>query len=115
VPVAHARERRIFHPVYGYTGILDGIFTVDDTPTRILIDIKTGDPSDAAAHLQTAAYAAAWDYEHPEQLITNRWAIWLQPAQRKQYTVVPYESYEDFTVFQACLCVYNHQKKRRLP
>lgn len=113
--VAHARERRIYHPTYHYTGILDGVFLRANE--RILLDIKTGDPEDAAGHLQTAAYEAGWNIEHPDEKIDFRWAVWLRPDRAVPYTIINYsmraDGYLDFAKFQACLTVYNEQPERR--
>lgn len=118
VPLAHGRERRVFHPVYWYTGTLDGIFFETDKPDWLILgDIKTGDPEDAAAHLQTAAYERAWVREHPSLPIRERVSFWLQPGKRIPYKRVNYseraEAHQDFAVFEAALCVYNNQAGRR--
>lgn len=118
VAVAHARERRLFHPVYFYTGILDGVFLRG--PKRVLVDIKTGDPESAAAHLQTAAYESAWNFLHPDHPIDERCAIWLQPRRAIPYSIVDYSNatqrphaWQDFQKWAAALCVYNEQPGRR--
>lgn len=120
-PVAHARERLLYHPVLHYCGRMDGVFMCDTgarrKPKRILVDIKNGDPDDAAAHLQTAAYEAAWMVEHPDQPIDERWAVWLRPDRAVPYTIIDYsarpEAPRDFGKFCACLTVYNEQPGRR--
>jgi hypothetical protein len=68
-----ARERRVFHPGDFYCGTLDGVFA-RPSGLVVLIDIKLGDPFDAAAHLQTAAYQAAFAIDHPDIAIHERWA-----------------------------------------
>jgi len=117
-PVLHGRERRVYHPVYHYTGILDGVFEQFLVPfgiKRILVDIKTGDPRDAAADLQTSAYQHAYEYE-TKLRIDERWAVWLRPGMRVPYKVTPYSEWPDadmhFPTFLACLTVYNEQVKR---
>jgi hypothetical protein len=118
VPLTGTREQRVYHPVYHYTGIIDGVFSLaSDTTARILLDIKTGNPDDAAAHLQTAAYAEAWASMHPEECITARWAVWLRPDRSVPYSIVDYsarpDAYADFQRFLACLTVYTEQPARR--
>ena len=119
VALAHARERRVYHPGQNYTGILDGIFMrfKGYKQQRILLDLKTGDPESAAAHLQTAAYEAAWNLAHPDQKVNERWAVWLRPGRPVQYTIINYtaapDAWQDFARFQAVLCTYNEQPSRR--
>lgn len=116
VPLARARERRVYHPTYGYTGILDGVFTDAAGAQRILIDIKTGDPTAAAAHLQTAAYEEAWNVERPGQPVTDRWAVWLVPRSRIPYRIFDYgqrpDAYAHFSTFLACLTVYREIQRK---
>ena len=110
------RERRVYHPTYEYAGILDGIFYSHQTGHRVLIDIKTGNPEDAAAHLQTAAYAEADQHTYGEQ-IEERWAVWLRPDKLVPYTIFNYSSrpdaYLDFNKWLACLTVFREQPIRR--
>ena len=115
--LAHARERRVYHPARGYTGILDGIFVRPATGKTILIDLKTGDPESSACHLQMAAYEDAWVLEHPETPIDERWAVWLRPERVIPYTIINYSARPDHWFdserFVACLTVYNEQPERR--
>ena len=105
------RERRLYHEKYDYVGIMDGVFSVGFD--RVLVDIKTGDPNDAAAHIQTAAYVAAWELA-TDVRITKRWAIWLKPGLRVPYRVFDYSAqYLDLQKWLACLTVYNEQPTRR--
>lgn len=120
VPVS--RERFLYNPIHRYAGITDGVFEQDNAPSlrrpRILVDLKTGDPNDGAAHLQTAAYEQAYAF-CGGGTIDERWAIWLQPDARVPYRVVNYSAPErwqaayDFQVFLSALCVYNNQPGRR--
>lgn len=115
VPLAHGRERQVFDPVHWYTGILDGVFAGPEDGLTLL-DIKTGDPNDAAAHLQTAAYARAWESDARAHAypIRRRWAVWLKPGRRIPYEIKDYtKRTQDFAIFAACLCAYNHQPARR--
>ena len=117
VPVV--RERQVYHPLYHYTGIMDGIFARTNMPDdwRVLLDLKSGDPDDAAAHLQTAAYEGAYLAEHPNARIDERWAVWLRPGLRVPYRTINYtarpEAYLDFRKFTAALTTYNEQPARR--
>ena len=106
------RERRVFHAIRYYCGTLDGIFETPDGQ-RVLIDIKTGNPDDAAAHLQTAAYQAAYSLEHPGERITARWSVQLQPELRMPYRIHEYRDFHDFRTFEACVCVFHEQPARR--
>jgi hypothetical protein len=111
-----ARERHLFHPVYVYCGIFDGVF-MHPTGGRILADLKIGDPEDAAARFQLAAYAAAYEHDHPDQPIDQRWAIWLCPERAVPYRITNYsaepDAWQDFHKFQAFLTTYHEQPGRR--
>jgi len=111
------RERRVLNLTYNYTGILDGIFHQNGTGKRILIDVKIGDPAAAGAHLQTAAYEAAYLAEHPDFTIDQRWAVRLCPELAIPYRITNYsdrrDAWRDFQKFQACLTVYAEQFVRR--
>lgn len=112
------RERRIFHPVHNYTGILDGIFATPGTNNkRVLLDLKLGDPNNAAAEFQTAAYEAAWALERPYEPINERWAVQLVPDRTVPYIVTNYsarhDAWQDFQKFLAFLTTYNNQAGRR--
>jgi hypothetical protein len=113
-----ARERRLFHPVYFYTGIMDGIFWRGGKQ-HVLIDIKTGDPEDSACHLQTAAYEAAWRSATGITHAIERWGVHLTPKNRIPYRIKDYSGREDgprdHGKWLACLCVYNEQRGRRKP
>ncbi len=117
VPIA--RERRLFHPVHKYAGTLDGVFEglVRDRLRRILVDIKLGDPKDAGAHLQTAAYEGAWMVENAGAPIHERWAVQLCPGETVPYRITNFsdrqDAWQDFQKFQACLTVYREQPARR--
>lgn len=111
------RERQIFDADFWYTGFLDGVFARKGQ--LILVDIKTGDPWDAAAHLQTAAYEKAWNRAQAvrQRTIDERWAIQLTPDRKVPYRVTNYSaepmSRLHFNKFAACLTVYFEQAARR--
>lgn len=114
-----ARERRVYHPLYRYTGILDGVFLYlsHGREKHVLLDLKLGDPDDAAAHLQTAAYETAYLKDHPGEHIDERWAVQLLPGKAIPYSITNYSARpaacRDFQLFMAALTVYNHQPARR--
>lgn len=107
------RERRVYHDKLGFCGTLDGIFEIVDTGQRILADLKIGDPEDAAAHLQTAGYEAAYRHEFPDERIDERWSIQLCPGLATPYRIQRYRDFRDFGKFQACLTVFHEQPARR--
>lgn len=115
VPIAHARERQVFSATHWYTGFLDGLFAYG--PLTVLVDLKTGDPDDAACHLQTMAYQLAWEAEHPDQRIDERWAIQLVPQARVPYRITNYTrrpgAHADLGKWLAALCTFNEQPGRR--
>jgi len=107
-----ARERLVFHPALNYAGTLDGIFERPDG-TKVLLDVKTGDPEDAAAHLQTAGYQLAYACEHPDIYIGERCSVQLLPEHRTPYRVTPYRDFDDFATWQAIVTTYWNQASRR--
>jgi hypothetical protein len=110
-----ARERRLFHPGFNYAGTLDGVFARPDGKL-VLVDMKLGDPSDAGAAYQTAAYEAAYLVDHPDHVISERWAVLLLPERRIPYVITDYttrlDHWRDFHVFQAAIAVYHAQPSR---
>lgn len=111
-----ARERRVFHPGAFYCGTLDGIL-VKPNGVAVLVDIKLGDPEDAGAQFQTAAYEAAFLVGHPSQIVSERWAVQLLPERRIPYDITNYsaraEAWRDFQKFQAFVTTYHEQAIRR--
>jgi hypothetical protein len=107
------RERRVFHAAHFYCGTLDGIF-IDPRGRHVLVDIKTGDPADSGCQFQTAAYEAAFQAEHPDFPIDERWAVQLVPERKGvPYRVTPYTDWRDFGAFTAFVTTYNAQAARR--
>lgn len=105
------RERCVFHPVQQYCGTLDGIFAIRGK--HVLIDLKCGDPDDAGARWQTAAYEAAYRAEFAEARIDERWSVQLTPGAAVPYRVTPYRDYLDYQTFLCFLTTYRHQHARR--
>lgn len=112
-----ARERRVFHPGCFYCGTLDGIFEKPGAARRVLVDIKLGDPEDAGAQFQTAAYEAAYLVDHPDDLVAERWAVRLLPERLVPYDITNYsaraDAWRDFQKFQAFVTTYGEQASRR--
>lgn len=106
------RERRVYHASRGYCGTLDGIFLTPQD-RRVLVDIKTGDPEDAGARYQLAAYQAAFQYEHDDFAIDERWSVQLTPDRVIPYRVTPYTDWTDWPSFQAFLTTFACQAARR--
>jgi hypothetical protein len=110
------RERQVFHAADEYTGIFDGIF--EFTPglltKRILIDLKIGDPKNAGAKYQTAAYVAAFLAEHPNEQIDGRWAVRLMPERQPvPYSITDYNRFwqDDYREFRSFLTTYRSQQR----
>lgn len=106
------RERIVYHPTAGYCGMLDGIFRRDEKCQKILLDLKIGDPEDAAADLQTAAYEGAYRLDGEHQ-IDERWSVQLLPGRRVPYKVTVYDDWQDFETFKACVTVYKQLVARK--
>lgn len=106
------RERLVYHPTLGYAGTLDGIFVLPNN-RRVLVDIKTGDPDDSGCAFQTAAYQAAYQAEHPDLPIHERWGVRLTPDHGIPYRISPYTDWTDFARFQAFITTYHCQAARR--
>lgn len=101
-----SRERRVFDPVLWYAGTLDGIFLVEDEGKRVLIDLCIGDATAAAKRFQTAGYQRAWEIEHPEDVIDERWAVEIRPGQKVPYRIHPYTDWEDFNIWPAIVTTF---------
>lgn len=106
------RERRVFHAVWRYAGTLDGVF-VTPQGASVLVDIKTGDPTDSGCQWQTAAYAEAFQREFPTMRIALRWGVQLVPGLTVPYRVHPYSDWRDVLDFQAFTTTYYRQFSRR--
>lgn len=106
------RERRLFHPTLRYCGTLDGVFKHPDG-RLILPDLKTGNPEDAGAQYQTAAYQLAFAVDHPDLSIAERWSIQLTPEHRTPYRITRYSDFRDFATWQAIVATYYAQASRR--
>lgn len=108
------RERRVYHPGLRFCGTLDGIFYDKDRGKVVLIDIKIGDPEDAGARYQTAAYELAWLAEERDApAIQERWSVRLLPEQRVPYAITRYADWMDGRSFQSFVTTFYCQAARR--
>lgn len=106
-------ERIVYDPDLEACGTLDGIVRVRDERS-VLIDLKIGDPVDAAAQYQTAAYEVLWRAEHPNDApIDERWAVQLTPDLAIPYRITPYTDWRDQQMFRAFVTTYYAQAARR--
>lgn len=117
-----ARERRLFHPLDWWTGIMDGVFDVGGD--IVLLDEKTGDPESSGARWQIAAYEAGYEWQRAADQafaglpkVERRWAVRLDPHLRVPYRVTDYtdepDAWRHYAAFQAFLTTYRHQAVRR--
>lgn len=100
---------------YGYIGCFDSFGLVDGR-RYVLADIKTGDPRDAAAHLQLAAYEQAFRETYPvyASAAIERWSVQLTADGR--YRVHPYRDITDRNRFlHACRRVLTATLERGTP
>lgn len=101
-----AIETIVAHPTLRYAGTLDRIVTLEHETTPLLVDIKIGDPDDAAGQFQTAAYAGTFI-----DRAFHRECVRLYPTRRA--VVSPYNQHrDDWKVFQAALTVFRAQPRR---
>lgn len=105
------RERVVYDPRLRYCGTFDGIF--ERRGRIILVDLKIGNPEEAGAQFQTAAYAAAYRTEHPEVTIDERWSVELTPEHGIPYRIHTYGGWDDFLRFAAFVTTYYAQARRR--
>lgn len=108
------RERRLYSPSLSVCGTLDAVgYQQTDCESRILVDLKTGDPEDAGARYQTALYQILWEDEHPDQPIAARWSVELTPDRTIPYRVHPYTDWMDGATARAFVTTYFAQAARR--
>lgn len=107
------RERIVYDPHQGYVGTFDGIFESPAYDRPILVDMKLGDPRDAAAQFQTAAYQSAYSIEHPAGHAMSRWSVQLIPGRRVPYEITPYSDFKDFEIWRAIVATFYAAARRR--
>lgn len=100
------RERIVYQPTLGYVGTFDGLFQSPAYDGAVLADIKLGDPEDAGAQFQTAAYLLAYQVEHPGMAGAMRWSVQLVPERRVPYVITPYVDFKDFDTWRAIVATY---------
>lgn len=89
---------------FEYVGCFDRFGVSTQAPGRYMLpDIKIGNPSDAAAHLQTAGYEEALREYFPEfaAAVIDRLSVQLCPDGR--YKVFPYRNRSDRNEFLAAV------------
>lgn len=100
-------ERFVLHPVRKFVGAIDGVAECEDG-SLLQIDLKTGDPDDAAGRLQTAAYQEAWNQCFPDMKLTVRECVQLR--EDGTYRVEPYEKNpRDFRIFESLVVAFHTQ------
>jgi hypothetical protein len=107
------RERKVYHGLFRYCGTLDGILVNPTTGRRVLVDLKTGDPASAGAQYQLAGYQLAYQSEHPDTVIHERWSVQLTPDHQVPYRVHRYHDARDMQVWRAIVTTYYAQASRR--
>lgn len=100
-----ATEIRLVHPTRDYAGTIDKLVWMPNAAFNglTLVDLKTGDPSDARTHLQTAAYAElvrANIAGGPGLVPIRRVALQLRPDGALPMSH-PYQSRHDWRKFAA--------------
>ena len=103
-----ASELVVWSSKHGYAGTLDAVLV--DGDRRILVDWKTSKEFRKEYALQTAAYAAAWNEQHPRKLITERQVVRF--TDDGNYAVKSYhDDMGDFAGFLGALALYNWAHK----
>lgn len=108
-----SRERRVFDPTLWYAGTLDGIFLCESTGKRVLVDLCIGDAAASAKRYQTAAYQRAYEIDHPDAVIHERWAVEIRPEARVPYLIVPYTDWSDFQTWPAIVTTFHARPTAR--
>lgn len=76
-------EQVVYSRTHGFVGTVDIIAEVDGR--LAVVDLKSSNGLYNSVRLQTAAYAAAYMEEFPEQKILDRWAIRLAKEDEAEY------------------------------
>lgn len=100
------RERRVYDPIRNVAGTFDGVFSEAGQDSLVLCDLKLGNPDDAGARYQTAAYVLAHAVEVPEVMGYRRWSVQLMPERAVPFVVTPYDDWTDFATWQSIVTTY---------
>ncbi|CAN5950561.1 unnamed protein product [Sphagnum jensenii] len=103
-------EKQIFHPSYGYAGILDWWATIDGVPA--IPDWKTSKYHYDSYRYQTAAYLRAVENETGER-IPHRWIVRIDKLTGEvDPKLLPRKDIPaDFAAFKAALTLFKRDKK----
>lgn len=121
-------ETPLHHPGLWFAGALDRAgcfskFTSCDPRDLYVVDIKTGDPTDAGAQWQTAAYSELLSvnlsksspfYASVDFRLRPRYSVHLFPDGRYKLTCYP-DTLRDWTHFTHALSTFNIQHTQRHP
>jgi hypothetical protein len=102
-------EAVVFSALYGYAGKLDLLAYLRGRRRLVVIDWKTGAAPPAVA-LQLAGYAGAW-HEMTGEVVLERIAIQLQPAERIPYKLHEFSDRGDLGTFRGAAGCTNWRRK----
>lgn len=105
---AIASEVEVINPAWQYVGHLDRIGWL--LGKRVILDFKTG-VALAGVEYQLAAYGAAWDAQHPTELVAGAAAVQLRDDGTYRFHEV--EISAALPVWYAALTIYRAQEKTR--
>ena len=107
-------EERVYHPALRYAGTADLICRLPKRRKmrRAVVDYKTCLKLMPAVGPQVAAYQEAQNAGQPKgaEKVADRYG--LQLKKDGTYSLVPYESPNDFNVFRACLTIHQFTQQR---
>ena len=98
-------ELQVHSDIYRYAGTLDIECTINDN--QAIIDLKSGIVAPVTA-LQLAAYVMA---RYENYYSVKRYGLSLKGGRP---TIVPFENFSDFGVWQAIMAVYNYKLNNRI-
>lgn len=104
---AIATEIEVVNPTWGYVGHADRVGWL--LGKRVLLDFKTGELGPVA--YQLAAYADAWDAQHPSEPIAAAGAVQLRADATFRFHEI--ELSAALTVWQAAVIVFRAQEDCR--
>jgi hypothetical protein len=103
-------EKQIYHPTYGYAGILDWWAVIDGVPA--IPDWKTSNAIHTTYRYQTAAYLRAIEHETGER-IENRWILRIDKntGEFEDKLLPRRELASDFKAFRNALELYKREQE----